>query len=258
MTCLARCRRCLCSASRTAAPCPRNAQSSKSTRAVCFPSPIPCLPQRFTAIFHSGATAYYDALALMALHKDGDAIESTVSGASFFIKRAQGDEHDERQFSVEIRYFWQQRTLQKQRGTEMVGSNDQHKVILWVRKGKLLAGQYQSLLEKDAAYLYADTIDHLVDQVACAVSRALDRGYEATPAAHAAFRDALENKAMREYRELAAVDQPLYERSFLKGFDGLYIPWDALDSNVSLHGWLLGNRNCHEVGVGALAYRRQP
>ncbi|MBK4738739.1 hypothetical protein [Noviherbaspirillum pedocola] len=188
----------------------------------------------------------------------GDAIQSTVSGTPFFINRAQGDEHDDKQFSIEVRYFWQQRTLKKNGKTEMVGSNDRHKVILWVRKGKLFAGQNHSLLECDAAFLYADSVADIATQVAVAIARALDRGYEPTQEAQAALCDALEKKAMREYRELSAADKPMYEIAFLKGFDGMYIPPAAIQSTVALNAWMLGHRFGHAQGAGVFAYRRKP
>ena len=52
-----------------------------------------------------------------------DPLRSTLYGSSFFIGLAPADEHDEHQFAIEARYFWQRRTLQRNGRTESFGDD---------------------------------------------------------------------------------------------------------------------------------------
>ena len=103
---------------------------------------------------------------------DGDPHRSTLNGASFFIGRALADEHDEHQFAIEVRYFWQRRTLQRNDRTEAFGDG-QHRVALWVSQGRPFAGMGKSLQDQSAPFFYADDIRALASQVAAALGQAL-------------------------------------------------------------------------------------
>ena len=102
----------------------------------------------------------------------GDPLRSTLNGASFFIGRALADEHDEHQFAIEVRYFWQRRTLQRNDRTEAFGDG-QHRVALWVSQGRPFAGMGKSLQDQSASFFYADDIKALAGQVAAALGQAL-------------------------------------------------------------------------------------
>jgi hypothetical protein len=105
---------------------------------------------------------------------DGDPLRSTLNGASFFISPASANEHDEHQVGIEVRYFWQRRTLQRNDRTEAFG-DDQHRVTLWVSQGRPFAGMSKSLLDQSASFFYADDIHALATQVAAAIGTALSR-----------------------------------------------------------------------------------
>jgi hypothetical protein len=96
----------------------------------------------------------------------------TGNGASFFIGRALADEHDEHQFAIEVRYFWQRRTLQRNDRTEAFGDG-QHRVAFWVSQGRPFAGMGKSLQDQSASFFYADDIRALAGQVAAALGQAL-------------------------------------------------------------------------------------
>ncbi len=106
------------------------------------------------------------------LWNDGDPLHSTLNGASFFIGRAVVDEHDEHQFAIEIRYFWQRRTLQRNGRTESFG-HDQHRATLWVDQGRPFAGMTKSLLEQSASFFHADDTKTLATQVAATIGTVL-------------------------------------------------------------------------------------
>jgi hypothetical protein len=101
-----------------------------------------------------------------------DPLRSTLYGASFFIGLAPADEHDEQQFTIEVRYFWQRRTLQRNGRIESFG-DDQHRVTLWVDQGRPFAGMTKSLLDQSASFFYADDAKTLATQVAAAIGTAL-------------------------------------------------------------------------------------
>jgi hypothetical protein len=103
-----------------------------------------------------------------------DPLRSTLYGSSFFIGLAPADEHDEHQFAIEVRYFWQRRTLQRNGRTESFG-DDQHRVILWVDQGRPFAGMTKSLLDQSASFFYADDTKTLATQVAAAIGTALSK-----------------------------------------------------------------------------------
>ena len=105
---------------------------------------------------------------------DGDPLRSTLNGVSFFIAPALANEHDEHQFGIEVRYFWQRRTLQRNDKTEAFG-DDQHRVTLWVSQGRPFAGMSNSLLDQSASFFYADDIHALATQVSAAIRTALSR-----------------------------------------------------------------------------------
>jgi hypothetical protein len=115
---------------------------------------------------------------------DGDPLRSTLNGASFFIAPALANEHDEHQFGIEVRYFWQRRTLQRNDSTEAFG-DDHHGVTLWVSQGRPFARMSKCLLDQSASFFYADEILALATQVAAAISTALSQsvctGVESTP-----------------------------------------------------------------------------
>ncbi|RZI60563.1 MAG: hypothetical protein EOP14_00690 [Pseudomonas sp.] len=114
----------------------------------------------------------------------GDPLRSTLNGASFFIGRTLANEQDVHQFGIEVRYFWQRRTLQRNGRTEAFG-DDQHRVTLWVSQGRPFAGMSKSLLDQSASFFYADDVPALAIQVAAAIRTALSRsvctGVESTP-----------------------------------------------------------------------------
>lgn len=105
---------------------------------------------------------------------DGDPLRSTLDGASFFIGPALANEHDKHQFGIEVRYFWQRRTLQRNDRTEAFG-DDQHRVTLWVSQGRPFAGMGKSLLDQSEPVFYADDIRTLATQVAAVIKTALPR-----------------------------------------------------------------------------------
>lgn len=104
----------------------------------------------------------------------GDPLRSTLNGASFFIGRTLANEHDEHQFGIEVRYFWQRRTLHSNGRTEAFG-DDQHRVTLWVSQGRPFAGMSKSLLDQPASFFSADDIRALASQVAAAIRTALQK-----------------------------------------------------------------------------------
>jgi len=104
----------------------------------------------------------------------GDPLRSTLNGASFFIGRTLANEQDVHQFGIEVRYFWQRRTLQRNGKTEVFG-DDQHRVKLWIEQGKPFADMSKSLLDQSASFLYADDIHALATQVAAVIRTALSR-----------------------------------------------------------------------------------
>lgn len=114
-----------------------------------------------------------------------DPLRSSLHGASFFIALSPSDASDARQLAIEVRYFWQRRTLQRNGKTEAFG-DDQHRVMLWVEQGRPFAGMTKSLLEKSALFFYADDIPTLAPQVATAIGEALPNavhtGAGSTPA----------------------------------------------------------------------------
>jgi hypothetical protein len=103
-----------------------------------------------------------------------DLLRSTLYGSSFFIGLAPADEHDEHQSAIEVRYFWQRRTLQRKGRTESFG-DDQHRVTLWVDQGRPFAGMTKSLLDQSASFFYADDAKTLATQVAAAIGTALSK-----------------------------------------------------------------------------------
>jgi hypothetical protein len=106
-----------------------------------------------------------------------DPLRSSLSGASLFIGLVPANAQDEHQFSVEIRYFWQRRTLQRPGKAEVFGE-DRHRAIVWVEQGRPFAGMQKSLLAQSASFFYADTIAALADEVAAAVNVALANAVE--------------------------------------------------------------------------------
>jgi hypothetical protein len=100
-----------------------------------------------------------------------DPLRSTLYGLSFFIGLAPADEHDEQQFAIEVRYFWQRRALQRNGRTDSFG-DDQHRVTLWVEQGRPFAGMTKSLLDQSASYFYADDIKTLASEVATVINAA--------------------------------------------------------------------------------------
>lgn len=101
-----------------------------------------------------------------------DPLRSSLHGASFFIALSPSDASDAHQIAIEVRYFWQRRTLQRNGETEAFG-DDQHRVMLSVEQGRPFAGMTKSLLEKSALFFYADDIPTLATQVATAIGEAL-------------------------------------------------------------------------------------
>lgn len=102
----------------------------------------------------------------------GDPILSTESGTSFFLNRRPYDEKDEKQFMVEVRYFWQGRNVVDQNEVSFYG-HEKHRVTLWCQQGRPFWGQHRSLLEDSAAFFYHDTIESLPGAVADTINRAL-------------------------------------------------------------------------------------
>lgn len=102
-----------------------------------------------------------------------DPLRSTLHGASFFIGLALADDDDAHQFGIEVRYFWQRRTLQGNGKGEVFG-DDQHRVILWIEQGRPFAGMTRSLLAQSASCFYADDIKVLVNDVAKVINAATD------------------------------------------------------------------------------------
>lgn len=102
---------------------------------------------------------------------DGDPLRSTLNGASFFIGLELANDNDEHQFGIEVRYFWQRRTLQGNGRTEAFG-DDQHRVTLWVTQGRPFAGMSKSMLDQSASFFYADDIHNLATLVAAAIGTA--------------------------------------------------------------------------------------
>jgi hypothetical protein len=111
-----------------------------------------------------------------------DPLRSTLPGAPLFIGLAPADEREELQLSVEIRYFWQRRILQRQGKTEVFGE-DRHRAIVWVEQGRPFVGMQKSLLAQSASLFYADTVPLLADVVASAVNAALTEAIAAQPGA---------------------------------------------------------------------------
>ena len=103
----------------------------------------------------------------------GDPMKSTEGGLSFNIGRAVRDETDDSQFMVEVRYFWQGRTLQSEDGSLQTYSEKQHRVTLWCQQGRPFFMQHKSLLPSSAGFFYNDTIEGLATEVAAVINSAL-------------------------------------------------------------------------------------
>lgn len=101
-----------------------------------------------------------------------DPLRSTLHGLSFVIGPALANNHDERQLAIEIRYFWQRRTLHEDGRTESFGG-DRHRVALWVSQGRPFTGMTKNLLAQPALFFYADEVDVLAIEVAAAIGNAL-------------------------------------------------------------------------------------
>lgn len=103
----------------------------------------------------------------------GDPLKSSEGGLSFNIGRSVIDEKDDSQMMVEVRYFWQGRTLQNEDGTLQTYSEKQHRVALWCEQGRPFYLQHKSLLPSSSRFFYNDTIEGLATEVAAAINAAL-------------------------------------------------------------------------------------
>ena len=101
-----------------------------------------------------------------------DPLRSTLHGLSFVIGPVLANSQDECQLAIEVRYFWQRRTLQEDGKTESFGG-DRHRVALWVSQGRPFAGVTKNLLPQPALFFYADEVEVLAIEVAAAVENAL-------------------------------------------------------------------------------------
>lgn len=92
-----------------------------------------------------------------------DPIQSTIHGASYFIRRTAIDTADPFQIAVEVRWFFKKRPLIGSRGrTEMVGSYDDYRCIVWCEQGRPFAGMKKSLFGKDdVLFLSSQSIEDL-------------------------------------------------------------------------------------------------
>ena len=103
--------------------------------------------------------------------QDG-AVLSTESGTSFFINRTPYDEKDEKQFMVEVRYFWQGRNVVDGNEVSFYG-HEKHRVTLWCEQGLPFFGTHRSLLANLTPFFYHDTIESLAIAVAQTIEQAI-------------------------------------------------------------------------------------
>jgi hypothetical protein len=118
---------------------------------------------------YAAATGYFDLFAPPTGHAwtadpsalswfAGDIGLSTRHGASLFLRRSPGDDHDRHQLHVEIRLFWN-RSADKQTLVD-------RQAILWCQTGRRFYGRNHSLLPGSAAHYRATQLPRLCSEIA--------------------------------------------------------------------------------------------